>query len=138
MRSSKVLQKQPSIVEKQEENKENENETPTQRKQNDDIKNKQMQPLHPPPFPKRLVQTKLPISLPQFDVLDELKNVYIKMEGDFINNMICIYNFLANLSPGMANILLNYKILCLLNTQMKSLHFFKVSFEIKITEIIYR
>lgn len=34
-----------------------------------------------------------------------------KMEGDFINNMICIYNFLANLSPGMANILLNYKIL---------------------------
>jgi hypothetical protein len=61
-----------------------------------------------------------------------------KMEGDFINNMICIYNFLANLSPGMANILLNYKILCLLNTQMKSLHFFKISFEIKITEITYR
>ena len=59
-----------------------------------------------------------------------------KMEGDFINNMICIYNFLA--SPGMANILLNYKILCLLNTQMKSLHFFKISFEIKITEITYR
>ena len=33
-----------------------------------------------------------------------------KMEGDFINNIICIYNFLANLSPDMANILLNYKI----------------------------
>ena len=61
-----------------------------------------------------------------------------KMEAGFINNMICIYNFLANLSPGMANILLNYKILCLLNTQMKSLHFFKISFEIKITEITYR
>ena len=61
-----------------------------------------------------------------------------KMEGDFINNMICIYKFLANLSLGMANILLNYKILCLLNTQMKSLHFFKISFEIKITEITYR
>ena len=53
------------------------------------------------------------------------------MEGDFINNMISIYNFLANLSP---DILLNYKILCLLNTQMKSLHFFKIYFEIKITE----
>ena len=61
-----------------------------------------------------------------------------KMEGDFINNMICRYNFFANPSPGMENILLNYKILCLLNTQMKSLHFFKISFEIKITEITYR
>ena len=55
------------------------------------------------------------------------------MEDDFINNMICIYDFLANLSPGMLNILLNYKILCLLNTQIKSLHFFKISLEIKIT-----
>ena len=60
-----------------------------------------------------------------------------KMEGDFINNMICIYSFLANLSASMANILLNYKILCLLNTQMKSLHFFKISFEIKIIEITF-
>ena len=61
-----------------------------------------------------------------------------KMEDDFINNMICIYNVFANLSRGMANILLNYKNLCLLNTRMKSLHFFKISFEIKITEITYR
>ena len=38
-----------------------------------------MQPLHPPPFLDRLVQTKLPMSIPQFDVLDELKNVYIKI-----------------------------------------------------------
>ena len=38
-----------------------------------------MQPLHPPPFPDRLVQTKHPMSIPQFDVLDELKNVYIKI-----------------------------------------------------------
>ena len=60
-----------------------------------------------------------------------------KMEGEFINNMICIYNFLANLSLGMADILLNYKILCLLNTKMKSFHFFKISFEIKIIEITY-
>eukprot|EP00253_Pinus_taeda_P020901 PITA_20901 len=79
VRSSKVLQKEPQIVEKQEENGENENETPTQKKQNDDIKNKQMQLLHPPPFPDRLVQEKLPMSIPQFDVLDELKNVYIKI-----------------------------------------------------------
>eukprot|EP00253_Pinus_taeda_P020736 PITA_20736 len=79
LRSSKVLQKEPPIAEKQEENEENENETPTQRKQNDDIKNKQMQPLHPPPFPERLVQAKLPMSIPQFYVLDELKNVYIKI-----------------------------------------------------------
>lgn len=50
LRSSKVLQKEPPIAEKQEENEENENETSTQRKQNDDIKNKQMQLLHPPPF----------------------------------------------------------------------------------------
>eukprot|EP00253_Pinus_taeda_P016362 PITA_16362 len=79
LRSGKVLQKEPPIAEKQEENEENENETPTQRKQNDDIKNKQMQPLHPPPFPDRLVQAKLPMFIPQFDVLDELKNVYIKI-----------------------------------------------------------
>eukprot|EP00253_Pinus_taeda_P017200 PITA_17200 len=79
LRSGKVLQKEPPLAEKQEENEENENETSTQKKHNDDIKNKQMQPLHPPPFPDRLVQTKLPMSIPQFDVLDELKNVYIKI-----------------------------------------------------------
>ena len=50
------------IAEKQEENEEAENST--QKKQNDDIKNKQMQPLHPPPFPDRLVQAKLPMSIP--------------------------------------------------------------------------
>ena len=58
-----------------------------------------------------------------------------KMEGDFINNMICIYNFLANLSPGMANVLLNYKILCLLNTQMKSFHFFKYLLKSKLPKL---
>jgi len=77
LRSGKVLQKESTIVEKQEENEETENST--QKKQNDYIKNKQMQPLHPPPFPDRLVQAKLPMSIPQFDVLDELKNVYIKI-----------------------------------------------------------
>jgi len=38
-----------------------------------------MQPLHPPPFPDRLIQEKLPMYIPQFDVLDELKNAYIKI-----------------------------------------------------------
>eukprot|EP00253_Pinus_taeda_P021149 PITA_21149 len=38
-----------------------------------------MQSLHPTPFPDRSVQTKLPMSIPQFDVLDELKNVYIRI-----------------------------------------------------------
>lgn len=79
LRSGKILHKESPVANKQEENEENENEIPIQRKQNDDIKNKQMQPLHPPPFPDRLVQTKLPMSIPQFDVLDELKNVYIKI-----------------------------------------------------------
>eukprot|EP00253_Pinus_taeda_P033242 PITA_33242 len=78
-RSGKVLHKESPAVDRQEENEENENETPLQRKPNDDIKNKQIQPLHPPPFPDRLVQTKLPMSIPQFDVLDELNNVYIKI-----------------------------------------------------------
>jgi len=79
LRSGKVLQKEPPIAEKQEENEENVNGTPTQRKQNDNIKNKQIQPLHPPPFLERLVQAKLLMSIPQFDVLDELKNIYIKI-----------------------------------------------------------
>jgi len=62
LRSGEVLQKEPPIAEKQEENEETEN--PTQKKQNDDIKNKQLQPLHPPPFLDRLVQEKLPMSIP--------------------------------------------------------------------------
>jgi len=49
-----------------------------QRKLDNGTKDKQMQPLHPP-FLDRLVQMKLPMSIPQFDVLDELKNVYIKI-----------------------------------------------------------
>ena len=35
--------------------------------------------MHPPIFSDRLIQEKLPMSLPQFDFLDELKNVYIKI-----------------------------------------------------------
>ena len=51
LRSGKVLHKESPTTDKQEENEENENETSIQRKQNDDTKNKQMQSLHPPPFP---------------------------------------------------------------------------------------
>jgi len=65
------------ITEKQEENEEAENST--QKKQNDDIKNKQMQPINPPPFLDRLIQAKLPMSIPQFYFLDEMKNIYIKI-----------------------------------------------------------
>ena len=38
-----------------------------------------MQTMNLPPFPERLIQEKLPMSLPQFDVLDELRNVYVKI-----------------------------------------------------------
>ena len=78
LRSGRVLHKDSPITDEQEENTENENEMTNQIKPNDDTKNKQMQPLHPP-FPDRLVQIKPPLSIPQFDVLDELKNVYIKI-----------------------------------------------------------
>eukprot|EP00253_Pinus_taeda_P011392 PITA_11392 len=78
LRSGRVLHKDSPITDKQEENIENENEMTNQRKPNDDTKDKHMQPLHPP-FPDRLVQMKPPLSIPQFDVLDELKNVYIKI-----------------------------------------------------------
>jgi len=73
-----VLHKDSPITDKQEENSENENEMTNPTKPINDTKDKQMQPLHPP-FPDRLVQVKPPLSLPQFDVLDELKNVYIKI-----------------------------------------------------------
>ena len=33
-----------------------------------------MQTMHQPPCPERLIQEKLPMSFPQFDVLDELRN----------------------------------------------------------------
>eukprot|EP00253_Pinus_taeda_P024888 PITA_24888 len=78
LRSGKVLQKDSPIIDKREENIENENEMTNQNKSNDDARDKKMQPLHPP-FPDRLVQIKPPLYIPQFDVLDELKNVYIKI-----------------------------------------------------------
>eukprot|EP00253_Pinus_taeda_P034133 PITA_34133 len=78
LRSGKVLQKDSPITDRREENIENENEITNQKKSNDDTSDKQMQPLNPP-FPDRLVQIKPPLSIPQFDVLDELKNVYIKI-----------------------------------------------------------
>jgi hypothetical protein len=79
LRSGKILQKETPAVSEKKENKENEDKTLNQNKQADEIQNKQMQTMHPPPFPDRLTQAKLPMPLPQFDVLDELKNVYIKI-----------------------------------------------------------
>ena len=38
-----------------------------------------MQTMHQPPFLEILIQEKLPMPLPQFDVLDELRNVYVKI-----------------------------------------------------------
>jgi hypothetical protein len=35
--------------------------------------------IQTPPFPERLVKEKLPISLPEFDVLDELRNVCVNI-----------------------------------------------------------
>jgi hypothetical protein len=35
--------------------------------------------IQTPPFPERLVKEKIPISLPEFDVLDELRNVCVKI-----------------------------------------------------------
>ena len=32
-----------------------------------------------PPYPERLIQQKIPISLHEFDILDELKNTYVKI-----------------------------------------------------------
>ena len=32
-----------------------------------------------PPYPERLVQQKIPMSLPEFDILDELNNTYVKI-----------------------------------------------------------
>lgn len=78
LRSGKVLQKDSPITDRREENIENENEITNQKKSNNDSRDKQMKPLHPP-FPDRVVQIKLRFSIPQFDVLDELKNVYIKI-----------------------------------------------------------
>eukprot|EP00253_Pinus_taeda_P026627 PITA_26627 len=78
LRSGKVLQKESPITDRREENIENEKEITNQKKSNNDISDKKMQQLNPP-FPDQLVHIKPPLSIPQFDVLDELKNVYIKI-----------------------------------------------------------
>jgi hypothetical protein len=64
LRSGRILQKEPPAVTEQKEKKENEDKTLNQNKQANEIQNKQMQTVHPPPFLDRLTQAKLPMPLP--------------------------------------------------------------------------
>jgi hypothetical protein len=78
LRSGKVLPKDsPIIIEKQIEKV----EIPSTEKIpiDNQIQKGKMLNIQAPPFPERLVKEKLPISLPEFDVLDELRNVCVKI-----------------------------------------------------------
>jgi hypothetical protein len=78
LRSGKVLPKDsPVIIEKQIEQE----EIPSTEKLSIDnqIQKGKTLNIQTPPFPERLVKEKLPISLPEFDVLDELRNVCVKI-----------------------------------------------------------
>jgi hypothetical protein len=78
LRSGKVLQKDsPVIIEEQIEKE----EIPSTEKLpiDNQIQKSKTINTQTPPFPERLVKEKLPISLPEFDVLDELKNVCVKI-----------------------------------------------------------
>jgi hypothetical protein len=46
---------------------------------NNQIQKSKTSNIQTPPFPERLVKEKLPISLPKFDVLDELRNACVKI-----------------------------------------------------------
>jgi hypothetical protein len=78
LRSGKVLPKDsPVIIEKQIEKE----EIPSTEKLpiDNQIQKSKTSNIQTPPFPERLVKEKLPISLPEFDVLDELRNVCVKI-----------------------------------------------------------
>ena len=78
LRSGKVLPKDsPVITEKQIEQE----EIPSTEEISTDnqIQKGKTLNIQTPPFPERLVKEKLPISLPEFDVLDELRNVCVKI-----------------------------------------------------------
>jgi hypothetical protein len=78
LRSGKVLPKDsPVIIEKQIEQE----EIPSTEKLSIDnqIQKGKTLNIQTPPFPERLVKEKSPISLPEFDVLDELRNVCVKI-----------------------------------------------------------
>lgn len=82
----RTFQKEPSPAQTQlQQEKTNDEEENQQRSkqtepiQNNLEQNKQIKTLQPPPFSERLLQPRSPTPLPQFDVLDELSNVYVKM-----------------------------------------------------------
>ena len=76
LRSGKVLHKysSPIIEEQTKQWKQTENSHPGNQIQ----KGKTIM-TQTPPYPKRLVEQKIPMSLPEFDILDELKNAYVKI-----------------------------------------------------------
>ena len=78
LRSGKVLQKDSHVIIEEQIEKEY---IPSTEKLPIDNQIKKSKTLNTqtPPFPERLVKEKLPISLPEFDVLDELKNVCVKI-----------------------------------------------------------
>lgn len=82
LRSSRTLHTKnspPPVSTKESSNKTNENEFPTHSKQDDLEQGKQIRIVQSPPYPEWLLQPKLTTPLPQFDVLDELRNVYVKI-----------------------------------------------------------
>ena len=76
LRSGKVLQKYspPIIEEKIEQGEQSEQSQP--KKQIQKGKSIMTQTL---PYLERLIQQNIPISLPEFSILDELKNTYVKI-----------------------------------------------------------
>ena len=76
LRSGKVLHKYyPPIIEEQTEQGE---QTQKYHPENQIQKVKAIM-TQTPPYPERLVEQKIPMSLPEFDILDELKNSYVKI-----------------------------------------------------------
>jgi hypothetical protein len=78
LRSGKFLQNDSPVIIEEKIEKE---EIPSIEKlpiNNQILKNKTLN-TQTPPFPERLVKEKLPISLPKFDVLDELRNACVKI-----------------------------------------------------------
>ena len=75
--SRKVLQKDSPVIIKEDKIPKNPN---TEYLQIDNqIHKDKIMISQTPPFPERLIKEKLPIYLPRFDVLDELKNVCVKI-----------------------------------------------------------
>ena len=80
LRSGKTLQKEsPVILEEQIENEKTPKKLNTEKSQSENHSQKGKTLVsYTPPFPERLVKEKPSISLPNFDVLNALTNVYVK------------------------------------------------------------